>query len=150
MKLIPIQTGGTVPTDPGALPPEVPDVLQATAALYNAVGFKPPWICYIAVRDGKAVGTCGFKSPPEKGRVEIAYFTFPAYEGCGVATSMTGELIRLAARSDPRVTVAAQTLPNRNASHRILEKHGFTCLGPLEHPEDGLVLEWRRLDPRVA
>jgi RimJ/RimL family protein N-acetyltransferase len=150
MKLEPIQTGGTVLANLGELPPEAQAVLQATAGLYDAVGFNPPWICYIAVRGGRAVGTCGFKSPPADGRVEIAYFTFPAFEGRGVATSMAGELIQLATRTDPRVTVAAQTLPERNASHRILEKHGFTCMGAVEHPEDGTVLEWRRDDSRVA
>lgn len=148
MELIPIGPGGVIRGDPGQLPPEVPAVLGAVDGLYRAVGFSPPWICYLAVADGVAVGSCGFKSPPAHGRVEIAYFTFPGFEGRGVATAMAAELVALAGRSNPAVVVAAQTLTDRNASHRVLEKNGFTCLGPVEHPEDGTVLEWRRVDAR--
>jgi hypothetical protein len=39
--------------------------------------------------------------------------------------------------------VFAQTLPERNASHRILEKLGFEAVGTINHPEDGEVLEWQ-------
>jgi ribosomal-protein-alanine N-acetyltransferase len=144
MKLIPIERGGLVHIDQ-ALPAEATDALQATAALYDAVGFASPWICYIAIQDGKPVGTCGFKSAPRDGRVEIAYFTFPAFEGRGIATKMVAGLISLAAGADPSITVAAQTIPGRGASHRVLEKHGFTCMGSVEHPEDGTVLEWQRV-----
>lgn len=63
---------------------------------------------------GVAVGTCGFKSSPDQGRVEIAYFTFPDFEGRGLATAMAGELLAIA-------------------------------IGSVEHPEDGTVLEWRKL-----
>ncbi len=37
----------------------------------------------------------------------------------------------------------AQTLPEKNASTRILEKLGFSFMGPVQHPEDGEVWEWR-------
>lgn len=143
MKLVPIQPAGVVASDAKLVPP-ADEVLQATGALYDLVGFVPPWICYIAVQDEVAIGTCGFKSAPSQGRVEIAYFTFPGREGKGVATAMAAELIVLANRTDPAIAIVAQTLPERNASHRILEKLGFTCTGPVEHPEDGLVLEWHR------
>jgi RimJ/RimL family protein N-acetyltransferase len=39
--------------------------------------------------------------------------------------------------------VAAQTLPERNASHRVLEKLGFEAVETVDHPEDGMVLEWQ-------
>jgi ribosomal-protein-alanine N-acetyltransferase len=39
--------------------------------------------------------------------------------------------------------VTAQTLPERNASHRILGKLAFRHLGIVDHPEDGTVWEWR-------
>lgn len=109
----------------------------------------PPWICYVAVTNGRIVGTCGFKSAPVDGRVEIAYFTFPGYEEKGVATQMARHLLMIAGDAQPDLTVAAQTLPERNASHRVLEKLGFTCKGSLEHPEDGTVLEWQK-SSRVA
>jgi RimJ/RimL family protein N-acetyltransferase len=150
MKLIPIQRGGVVESEALDLPDDVMGVLHATSSLYQAVGFQPPWICYVAFQDGRPVGTCGFKSAPANGRVEIAYFTFPGFEGRGIATSMAEALVQLATQSDSYVTVAAQTLPERNASHRVLEKLGFENTGSLEHPEDGTVLEWQKLARRVA
>jgi hypothetical protein len=41
------------------------------------------------------------------------------------------------------VTVAAQTLPEENASTSILKKLKFSFVGSVEHPEDGLVWEWQ-------
>jgi len=145
MKLIAIERGGVFSSDVGQLPTEAAGAVEATAGLYERVGFVPPWICYIATRDGRAVGTCGFTSAPQSGRVEIAYFTFPAFEGRGIATGMAASLISLATDFDPAVTLIARTLPERNASHSVLEKLGFTCIGPVEVPEDGTVLEWHRV-----
>jgi [ribosomal protein S5]-alanine N-acetyltransferase len=144
VRLVPIQRGGLVTEDIGALSgPTVKGVLEATAGLYEAAGFAPPWICYFAMTNGRLVGTCGFKSAPHQGRVEIAYFTFPNYEGKGVATQMARLLLSIAREADATVTVTAQTLPGRNPSHRVLEKLGFSPTGSLEHPEDGTVLEWQ-------
>jgi RimJ/RimL family protein N-acetyltransferase len=128
----------------GPLPADSMGVLAATAVLYESAGFAEPWICYVAVLNSRLVGTCGFKAAPSQGRVEIAYFTFPEYEGKGIATQMARQLVSIARNADADVIVAAQTLPGRNASHRVLEKLGFTCVGQLEHPEDGIVLEWHK------
>ena len=117
-------------------------VVEATTQLYRAVGYEPPWVGYLAFENGTCVGTCGFKSPPQTSRVEIAYFTFPGHESRGIATRMASELIRIALEKTPTLTVAAQTLPEENASTSILKKLQFRCVGALEHPEDGLVWEW--------
>jgi ribosomal-protein-alanine N-acetyltransferase len=146
MRLLPIQRGGVISGDFGRLPAEADGVLAATSGLYESAGYTPPWICYVAITSDKMVGTCGFKSAPTQGRVEIAYFTFPGYEGKGIATQMARQLVSMARDADPDVIVAAQTLPERNASHRVLEKLGFMCVGSLRHPEDGVVLEWRKAD----
>jgi hypothetical protein len=63
---------------------------------------------------------------------------------------MAAKLLAIAGMADPAVIVAAQTLLARNASHRVLEKHAFTCIGRIEHPEDGTVLEWQKANLRVA
>jgi ribosomal-protein-alanine N-acetyltransferase len=149
MKLLPIQRGGVIPDGIGQLPAEADSVLVATSELYDSAGYLPPWICYVAVTNDKVVGTCGFKAAPIQGRVEIDYFTFPGYEGKGIATQMARQLVSMARDAYSDVIVAAQTLPERNASHRVLEKLGFSCIGSLEHPEDGIVLEWHNAD-RVA
>jgi RimJ/RimL family protein N-acetyltransferase len=126
------------------------EVVEATTQLYRAVGYELPWIGYLAIENGDCVGACGFKSPPQNNRVEIAYFTFPEHEARGVATRMASELIRLALDKMPAVTVAAQTLPEENASTSILKKLRFRLVGTVEHPEDGLVWEWQLRDTSEA
>lgn len=149
MRLVSIQPGGVIHENIGPLPAAADGLLASTSSLYDSAGYAPPWICYVAVANDTIVGTCGFKSAPSQGRVEIAYFTFPDYEGKGVATQMARRLVSIARDADPAVIVAAQTLPGRNASHRVLEKLGFVRIGTLEHPDDGTVLEWHKTD-RVA
>ena len=61
----------------------------------------------------------GFKEPPQNGRVQIACCTAPA------------------------LVIAAQTLPEENASTSILRKPGFRLDGEVIHPEDGRIREWR-------
>jgi GNAT superfamily N-acetyltransferase len=56
----------------------------------------PRWWGYLAVHptDRDVVGTCGFRAGPDaNGEVEIAYFTFPGFEGQGVATAMAWRLL---------------------------------------------------------
>ena len=141
--LIPIDRDGTPRPYAGAMPEMAAEVCRATVGLYETIGFVAPWVGYLALAGETAIGTCGFKSPPRDGRVEIAYFTFPEYEGRGYATAMAAELLAIARRADSPVVVAAQTLPGRNASHRVLEKLGFRHVATIDHPEDGTVWEWQ-------
>lgn len=76
--------------------------------------------------------------------VEIAYFTFPSYEGRGYATAMANLLTVGAGAAPAARTVRAHTLPERNTSVRILEKLGFAHLGQVIDPEDGPVWRWER------
>ena len=126
------------------------EVVEATTQLYGSVGYEPPWTGYLAFEDDTCVGACGFKSPPQNNRVEIAYFTFPGHESRGMATQMASELIRLAREKMPALTVAAQTLPEENASTSVLKKLRFRLVGALEHPEDGRVWEWQLSDASEA
>jgi RimJ/RimL family protein N-acetyltransferase len=144
LELIAILRDGT-PARPMASPVEhARDVLTATVQMYDASGFEMPWVAYLATEDGACVGTCAFKRAPCDGRVEIAYYTFPAHEGKGIATRMARALIDIAARANGDLVVAAQTLPAESASTAILRKLGFANVGTVEHPEDGPVWEWRR------
>ena len=142
LRLIPIDADGSVQGFDAPLSEMVTHVLEATGQLYAAVGFEEPWIGYLAVSDGVPVGTCGFKSPPQQGRVEIAYFTFPDFEGRGIASAMATRLVAMTLEHRPTLVIAAQTLPERNASHRVLEKQGFRHTATLDHAEDGTVWEW--------
>ena len=143
MSLIPIDRDGTPRGYSGAVPEVAKGVFHATAEHYGRVGFQEPWIGYLALKDETAVGTCGYKGKPQDGRVEIAYFTFPELEGRGYASAMAARLVAMARERDPSVVVAAQTLPERNASHRVLEKVGFRHVDTIDHPEDGEVWEWQ-------
>jgi ribosomal-protein-alanine N-acetyltransferase len=150
VSLIPIERDGTPRRRPASLPEAALEVLRATAALYARVGFEEPWIGYLAETQVATVGTCGYTAKPQRGRVEIAYFTFPEFEGRGYASAMAARLVRIARETDPEVVVAAQTLPERNASHRVLEKLGFRHVDTVDHPEEGKVWEWRLNDDTSA
>ena len=107
-----------------------------------------PWRHGFAVVEGDGdtvVGVASFKGPPDgDGVVEIAYGIVPAYEGRGYATEAAAALVDFA-RCDARVRVVrAHTLPERNASTRVLTKCGFELLGEVIDPEDGLVWRWER------
>lgn len=125
------------------LPAFVRHACEGNAAWYGKVGFSPPWIGYVAVMDREVVGGGGFKEPPLDHRVEIAYFTVPAFEGRGFATRTARALVAIAKQSNPGLSIAAQTLREENASTSILRKLGFRLDGNALHPEDGEVWEWR-------
>ncbi len=118
-----------------------------TAAFLARMETSPRWGPYLALdRDSAAVvGTCAYKGPPDADdAVEIAYYTFPPFEGRGYATAMAAALTARAGADPPVRTVRAHTLPERNASARILEKLGFVHLGLVTDPEDGPVWRWER------
>jgi len=123
--------------------PLAAEVMETTRQMYWSGEYEPPWIGYLAIENGTCVGSCGFKSPPQNNRVEIAYFTFPGHESRGVATQMASELIHLARDKMSAVTIAAQTLPEENASTSVLKKLRFHLIDTVKHPEDGLVWEWQ-------
>ena len=39
-----------------------------------------PWTAYSIIRNGEVVGQCAFKTKPENGKVEIAYYIFEQFE----------------------------------------------------------------------
>jgi [ribosomal protein S5]-alanine N-acetyltransferase len=142
LRLIQIDVDGTPHEDAGCLSPQAANVCAQTAVLYRSVGFNPPWVGYLAIQGLQLVGTCAFASAPKDGRVEIAYLTFPGFEGRGIATSMATKLIEIAQAFGDHLLIFAQTLPAINASNSILKKLGFVFAGEVPHPEEGIVWEW--------
>jgi RimJ/RimL family protein N-acetyltransferase len=63
------------------------------------------------------------------GVVEIAYFTFPDFEGQGYATAMAAELVDRAAQAADGRGVRAHMLPVKSASTLVLEKTEFHVVG---------------------
>ena len=144
VELIEIGADGAPKEDVGPLSPVAADACAKTAAHYATAGFSPPWISFLARYNSELVGICAFTRAPRDGRVEIAYHTFPAFEGRRVATAMVKELLTRARRVDPDVELYAHTLTEENASTAILRNLGFEFVGPLDHPEEGMIWEWRR------
>lgn len=103
---------------------------------------KPEWFGYLVVEEEtrRMVGTCSLKGPPVDGAVEIAYFTFPGFEGRGIGTEMARFLVQHAGTLPDVTAVTAHTAAERNASTRILEKIGMKLTG--EEEEDGMAV-WR-------
>jgi [ribosomal protein S5]-alanine N-acetyltransferase len=143
MTLVAIQDDGLLPAVEGQWPDIAASVLAAYAKLYAAHGYIAPWTGYFALVGGVCVGTCGFKSPPSDGSVEIAYFTFPEYERRGHASEMARQLLELVRCHAPTMAVAAHTLPEENASTAILRRLGFQFIGEARDEEDGAVWAWR-------
>jgi ribosomal-protein-alanine N-acetyltransferase len=123
----------------------VRDIAGATEAMIRRTRADEPWLGYLAVKDddGALAGTCAFKAPPSEGVVEIAYFTFPDFEGQGIGRSMVRGLLDIALRHDVK-GIVAHTAPAENASTRILRQHGFTYQGVAWDEDDGEVWLWSR------
>ena len=90
---------------------------------------------------GAVVGSCSFKGPPADGAVEIAYSIDPEMQGQGFATEAARALVDFAFSSRDVRVVRAHTLPEANASTRVLARCGFKHVGEVIDPEDGPV--WR-------
>ena len=74
--------------------------------------------------------------------VEIAYGIAPGYQKRGFATEAAGAGIDYAFKHPEVRLVRAHTLPAPSASTRVLAKCGFTFIGEVIDPEDGLVWRW--------
>ena len=105
-----------------------------------------PWTCGFAMvhRESHAtVGRCAYKGPPDRnGIVEIAYGVDPEQQGRGYATEAARALVSYALATGRVRIVCAHTMPEPNASTRVLTKCGFEHLGEVIDPEDGLVWRW--------
>ncbi len=119
------------------------DVLSSYTGFYEQVGFQPPWVAYFVEGAGQIVGTCAFVGAPVNGEVEIAYFTFPDFEGRGIASFACKALVELARQELDSVVVLAKTAPEHNASTRILEKNGFVFQGVVQDHEIGDAWLWK-------
>jgi [ribosomal protein S5]-alanine N-acetyltransferase len=104
-----------------------------------------PWLPYLFVfrSDQALVGFGGFKSVPDSKRtVEIGYSVAPSYQGRGFATSVAQQFIKIAFESKLVDCVCAHTLPEHNASTRVLEKCGMIKVSKAVDPDVGNVWRW--------
>ena len=129
------------PADRAEISPDWLARVQASTA-------ADPWIhgfCIVDRASGAAIGTCGYKGPPDaEGVVEIAYGVEPECRGRGYATEAAMALVDFALGNDGVRLVRAHTLPDNAASAQVLRKCGFKQVGEAVDDEDGLVWRWER------
>ena len=124
------------------------DVSPAWLAKLEAASGPDPWMLGFALQDRQSrcvIGNASFVGPPDAdGVAEIAYGIVPDYEGRGFATEAACAPIDFARQSGRVTRIRAHTLPERNASTRVLEKCGFHHVGELNHPTDGAIWQWEK------
>ena len=89
---------------------------------------------------GGALPAC----PADNGGLQLpaGFCALVAADNLGIGRQMAAALVEIARREPSLVEVLAHTLPEVNASTRILEGLGFAHLGTVEDPEDGPVWRW--------
>lgn len=104
------------------------------------------WWMYLFIhsKDNALIGIGGYKGKAdEAGMVEIGYAIIPAYRRKGLATEAAQALIDHAFSHQHVQMVDAHTLPERNASVKVLEKVGMKFVGTAHDPDEGEVWHWR-------
>ena len=142
MKLLPIEKDETL-NRRFTSTPECLEILTIFTEHYKKAGFNKPWIAYfISNQNDEIIGGGGYKGKPKDNKIEISYGTFENYRGRGIGKEICKQLVLLALKTDPSVTITARTLPDNHASISVLKGNGFECLGTVYDEEDGEVLEW--------
>lgn len=137
-----ILTGNEKSDDPIFNSQEAKNLVEMYQGFYSNVGFNPPWVGYVIIKNNQVVGSCGFVGKPQNGRVELAYWTFQEFEGQGIAGFACRELIAIAKKENPKIIVTAKTAPEKNASTRILQKNGFVYSEVVQDHEIGDAWLW--------
>lgn len=76
------------------------------------------------------------------GRVEVGYEIAPGFRNQGFATEATRAMVAHAFSQPDVEFVLAHTLPEHNASTKVLEKVGMTLVEAVNDPDDGVVWRW--------
>ena len=84
---------------------------------------------FLAGDPPELVGWGGFKGPPLDCVVELGYEIAESRRGRGLATAATRAMLAEGFAHEEVTLVIAHTLPERNASNRVLEKAGFVYDG---------------------
>lgn len=122
--------------------PECQQLLKIYDEYYPKIGFNFPWVAYLIIKENKVVGSCSFTGKPINGKVEIAYWTFKEFEGKGTASFACKELVSIAKKENSNIILTAKTMPENNASTKILENNGFTFSKIVQDKEIGDAWFW--------
>jgi len=98
---------------------------------------------YVYSQQRVLIGDGGFMGPPNAdGRVELGYAVVPAYRGQGFATEAAHALVRWAFAHPEVSAVIAHTLPDGEASMRVLKKLGMSRGVEHDHGQSGQLVQW--------
>jgi RimJ/RimL family protein N-acetyltransferase len=130
---------------PAEWPPEHndPATREWMRELLEDYPHEPGCGTWYIIAEGRLVGVCGFKGPPNAdGEVVIGYSMVEAEQRKGLAAEAARMLVALAFR-DPRVAVVvAETLPVLVGSQKVLVRNGFTHVGGHMDAEAGQVMRF--------
>lgn len=127
-------------------PPDFNDIhtqtftLEKLASNPDQVGW---WMWYFTLESSSSdaervlIGNGGFKGPPTADGVEVGYSILQPFQNRGYASEATAALVDWAFQQQVSY-VTAETLPELGASIRVLEKNGFSYVGP--GSEEGVIL----------
>jgi [ribosomal protein S5]-alanine N-acetyltransferase len=127
--------------EPEALPPAF---VAARSLRLRAEGQPEPWsTSFLIVRnlDKRIVGSCGFKTAPKSGRVEVGYGVSPTARGEGAATEALRLLVTKAFEVGTQ-TVLAEVAPDNLASTKVVKKCGFIVAGAQHDTSGEYVIQW--------
>ena len=128
---------------------EFPGALDFSAARLSSGEASAHWwapFLFLHNPDRAVVGLGGFVGGPDAaGAVEVGYTIAPSYRGRGLATEAARALVAHAFTFAEVREVCAHTLPEANASTRVLKKNGFVFAGEMDHPEEGRLWRWERI-----
>jgi ribosomal-protein-alanine N-acetyltransferase len=123
-----------------------PEVSAEFLARLRGAAESDPWkdgFAVVHAADNVVIGFCSFTGPLEADEtVEIAYGIAPGYRGRGYAREAARAVVEYAWACERVRTIKAHTLPEHNASTKVLQNCGFTLMGEIIHPEDGVVWRW--------
>jgi len=111
-----------------------------------AAGHPAPWSTTFLIvnnEDARIVGSCGFKTVPSGGRVEVGYGVAPTARGRGAATEAL-QLLTHRAFEAGATEVLAEVAPTNHASTRVVQKLAFEEVGARVDKENEYVVQWAK------
>ena len=120
---------------PDNWPPEtLADALHLFLEWMEAAPNATGWFGWYALAEVDGASTLvaggGFLGPPQAGTVQMGYSVLPQFQRKGYATELAAALVAWALGQPDVSIVAAETEWANPASVRVLEKAGFTLVGP--------------------
>lgn len=135
---------------PSTWPPEHNDANTRDwmRSLLAAHPDEPGYGFWYILTDGRLVGMCGYKGPPDPmGTVEIGYSVVEAEQRKGYGSAAIACLVARAFRDGRVWSLAGETLPQLEASQKVMIRNGFKLVGSRPDAEVGEILRFVRPRP---